>query len=163
MNQDLDSFRMVISDDAKRGGDMHTRWLERSQQIIDTMAARNVTVSKEDVALSNSARIYALTGAESGDAIVELTQCLPQVQHQQELREVRDALSREDHPQHDALQAKLDGMSQHQKMAYARTLPPAEAAPQREYNASERAELIRQNARLPYKMKIDHARKHGLL
>ena len=113
--------------------------------------------------MSSSARIFALTGQESGNALDELTLLLPQIKHQEELREVRDALGREDHPQHDALQTKLDSMSPQQKMAYGRSLPENGPAKTRVYSAAEKAELIRQNARLPHKMKIDHARKHGLL
>lgn len=164
MNQDLQSFRATIAADAARGGDMARRWNERSKQIIDKLTETGVTgVTKEDVAMSSSARIYALSGQESGSALDELQLLLPQVARQSELREVRDALMREDHPQHDALQAKLDGMTPQQKMAYARTLPPAEKEAGREYTASERAELIRQNARLKGGMKIAHARAHGLV
>jgi hypothetical protein len=149
--------------------ELQARWHTITEALIDE--ARNkwgVELTKEDLANSdNSAlRLFVLTGEKIGDPLGQMQQTLPALKKAQELRGLRDAITREDHAQHDAAMQELETLAPASRMAKAREMGATFDSATNEgpvsMSAEQKAAALKRLSTLRGSARITEARRLGL-
>lgn len=148
--------------------ELQARWHMISEALINEARSKwGVDLTKEDLADSdNSAlRLFVLTGEKIGDPLETMAQTLPAIKRAKEVRELRDAITREDHAQHDAAMAEWDSLSMHEKMRRAREIEAAKPVGNDEpeaLSAEQKAAALKRLSTLRVSAKIAEARRLGM-
>lgn len=161
-----ESFRANVA----ASPELQTRWHAATEALISEARERwGVDLTKEDLAASdNSAlRLFVLTGEKIGDPLQAMAQTLPAIKRAIESRELRDAITREDHANHAAVMAEWDSLSPQAKMQKAREIEAAApAAPPKvepaEMTREEHAKALHRLSTLRGSARITEARRLGL-
>lgn len=149
--------------------ELQQRWHAVTDTLISEAQERwGVNLTKEDLANSdNSAlRLMVLTGEKIADPLEQMARTMPQIKRAIESRELRDAITREDHANHAAAVAEWDAMSPSAKMQKARQIedsaPMATQAEPRELTREEHAKALHRLQTLRGSARITEARRLGL-
>jgi hypothetical protein len=159
----LDSFKAIFANDPAA----LERWNAFTETAIQKAAQAGISITKEDLATLTSARIFVLTGQESGDWQEEAKVNLPAFRRAAESAQMRAAIADEEAAKHAAATAKLDAMTPEQRMRFARengaAFDPAHGKeePKQLTPGEKQAALARIN-KLRGGAKIAEARRLGL-
>ncbi len=160
-----DSFRANVA----ASPELQARWHTITEALISEARDKwGVELTKEDLADSNnsSLRLFVLTGEKIGDPLEQMQQTLPALKKAQEVRELRDAITREDHAEHDAAMQELEALAPAARMAKAREMGANfDGAVNEEpasMNAEQKAAALKRLATLRGSAKIAEARRLGL-
>lgn len=161
-----DTFRASVA----ASPELQARWHMISEALINEARSKwGVDLTKEDLADSdNSAlRLFVLTGEKIGDPLKTMAQTLPSIKRAIESRELRDAITREDHTNHAAAMAEWDSLSPQAKMQKAREIEAA--APPKpkleepvEMTREEQVAALNRLSNLRGSARIAEARRLGL-
>lgn len=160
-----DNFRAIVA----QSPELQARWHTITDTLIAEAKAKfGVDLAKEDLADMTTVRLFTMTGEMIGDPLEQMQQTIPALKQAAKVRELREAITREDHPNHTTAVEELTSKSPAERMRLAReggaTLPgaygPDDSAS--ELTPAEREAAIQRIAKLRGGAKIAEARRLGL-
>lgn len=159
-----DTFRAQVA----ASPELQARWHTITDQLISEAREKlGVELEKQDLASLSAVKLFVYTGEMIGDALEQCQKTLPAMKKAVELRELREAISREDHANHESALEALNSKSPAERMRLAResgaTLPGAESGDEPEPMApNAKAAALARLSNLRGSARIAEARRLGL-